>query len=182
MKLPTAGRTGEMFLDLGVQYYVAGRYAAFAGLAPVSGNLLHHAIEMFLKGGLANALSSSDLRNLGHSLAQSWERFKVEFNDVDLTRFDEIVTQLDKFERIRYPDRVLTEGMQVRIEVTGPVVASFLTPPSSVPIYDLVLCQVDELVKAIVATINVDPTFFLGSLVKPEAREFLAKENQFPLG
>ena len=34
-----------MFFDLGFQYYIGGRYAVAAGLAPVAGNLLHHAIE-----------------------------------------------------------------------------------------------------------------------------------------
>ena len=43
----------EEFFRTAGQYYVAGRYAAFAGFIPVTGNLLHHAIELFLKGGLS---------------------------------------------------------------------------------------------------------------------------------
>jgi hypothetical protein len=39
------------FFKTGCQYYLAGRYAAFAGLNPVTGNLLRHAVENFLKGG-----------------------------------------------------------------------------------------------------------------------------------
>src|SRR6202043_1798471 len=42
-----------------MQYYTIGRYSVLAGVNPVAGNLLHHAIEMFLKGALAvNAASS----------------------------------------------------------------------------------------------------------------------------
>jgi hypothetical protein len=39
------------FFKTGCQHYLAGRYAAFAGLNPVIGNVLHRAIENFLKGG-----------------------------------------------------------------------------------------------------------------------------------
>ena len=45
------------FFSAGTQYYVAGRYAVIVGLIPVAGNLLHHAVEMFLKGGLASSIS-----------------------------------------------------------------------------------------------------------------------------
>ena len=38
------------YFRFGTQYYVAGRYAALVWLIPVAGNLLHHAIEMYLKG------------------------------------------------------------------------------------------------------------------------------------
>lgn len=38
------------FLDLALQYHVAGRSAYFAFSMPIAGNLLHHAIEMLLKG------------------------------------------------------------------------------------------------------------------------------------
>jgi hypothetical protein len=41
------------FMRLGVQYYIAARSAAWAGLLPVCGNLYHHSIEMFLKSGIA---------------------------------------------------------------------------------------------------------------------------------
>ena len=47
----------EFFATAG-QYYVVGRFAAFAGLIPITGNLLHHAVEMFLKGGLSKNGSS----------------------------------------------------------------------------------------------------------------------------
>ena len=42
------------FCGLGTQYYIAGRQAAMARLIPVYGNLLHHAVEMFLKGALVD--------------------------------------------------------------------------------------------------------------------------------
>ena len=41
------------FYRFGFQYYVAGRFAVIAQFSPVAANLLHHAIEMLLKGELA---------------------------------------------------------------------------------------------------------------------------------
>ena len=38
------------FFGFGYQYYLAGRYAVAAQLLPIAANLLHHAIEMLLKG------------------------------------------------------------------------------------------------------------------------------------
>jgi hypothetical protein len=32
----------EEFFKMAGQYYVVGRFAAFAGLIPITGNLLHH--------------------------------------------------------------------------------------------------------------------------------------------
>jgi hypothetical protein len=41
------------FFDRSIQYYAAGRFAFHSGLTPVAGNLLHHAVEMCLKGALS---------------------------------------------------------------------------------------------------------------------------------
>jgi len=45
-----------------MQYYVSGRSAVFAQSCPVCANLLHHAVEMFLKVGLAD-LGLNELRD-----------------------------------------------------------------------------------------------------------------------
>src|SRR5262245_52180009 len=45
-------RFRDIFYDCGMQYYVAARFAARAGLVPTHGNLFHHAIEMCLKAAL----------------------------------------------------------------------------------------------------------------------------------
>ena len=46
----------DLFFDSAMQYYVAGRGAFFAKLTPVAANLLHHAVEMFLKGAIPTAV------------------------------------------------------------------------------------------------------------------------------
>jgi hypothetical protein len=44
------------FFGTGSQYYIVGRFAVFAWLKPVGGNILHHAIEQLLKGALSKAM------------------------------------------------------------------------------------------------------------------------------
>ena len=47
-------------MGLGVQYYVAARAAAWAGLLPVCGNLYHHSIEMSLMGICSSLLAEDE--------------------------------------------------------------------------------------------------------------------------
>lgn len=117
--LGSADRVREAFFDLGVQYYVLGRSAVFAQLPPVCGSLLHHAVEMFLKGALAHR-GLQELKNVGHRLWNLWELGKAHYLDASLDRFDCVVTGLDKFEEIRYPDKALATGMQIYIELVAP--------------------------------------------------------------
>jgi hypothetical protein len=42
-----------IFFSSASQYYVAGRFAVFVALNPVAANLMHHAVEMYLKGARA---------------------------------------------------------------------------------------------------------------------------------
>src|SRR2546423_12356690 len=55
--------TDHLFISTGMDYYVAGRYAVFAGLNPTAANLLHHAVEMALKGALAKKGMDLKARN-----------------------------------------------------------------------------------------------------------------------
>jgi len=89
------------YFSLAVQYYIAGRYAIHAGLNPVAGNLLHHAIELALKGGLARTTSSEDLKSkYMHSLDPLWRDFKLTLGDPRLNRLDRAVSELNQFEAI----------------------------------------------------------------------------------
>jgi len=42
----------HLLIRSAIDYYAVGRYAVFAGLNPTAGNLLHHAVEMCLKGAV----------------------------------------------------------------------------------------------------------------------------------
>jgi hypothetical protein len=115
MSSPHYESTKRHFFELATQYYVAGRFGAFAQTMPVAANLLHHAIEMYLKGALASHLTLPQLKTVGHCLLRAWASFKTQFNDGALQAFDAFVAELDKFETIRYPDSIVTNGMAVRL-------------------------------------------------------------------
>jgi hypothetical protein len=189
-------RETQAFFSLGMQYYVAARFSAFARFSPVCGNLFHHAIEMFLKGQLASKKSLADLKDLGHRLGSLWGHFKQDVGDSALTRFDQTVTDLDAFESIRYPNQVLAYGMQSFISIshrhtTGAtwqpqIVASGqqwsyqppATQPRPEPIFQIVVKEIDELAWVVFEKSSVNPKFFTNSL-PAEAKEYLSKENDW---
>src|SRR5262245_37812924 len=96
----------QYFFKIGLEYYVNGRAACLCGCLFTTGNLLHHAVEMMLKGELCLTIPLSDLRNrkFGHSLTKCWEALKSVFPNENLGEFDQMMVELDKFETIRYPD------------------------------------------------------------------------------
>lgn len=168
------------YFSLAVQYYVAGRYAVYAGLNPVAGNLLHHAIELAMKGHFSRTLGSADLKEkYKHSLNPLWRDFKSSISDPALDRFDRTVRELDQFETIRYPDHIEQHGMLSLIapyrraeEAKGPTKLPF-----PVPRYKLYLPEVDELLETLFVAASVNPLVFRGEVSKREAQEFLARDN-----
>jgi hypothetical protein len=168
----------EEFFKTACQYYVAGRYAAFAGFIPVTGNLLHHAVEMFLKGGLSKrGLSLADLkkRELGHNLPNVWAKFKTTFNDPALDQFDDVISSLHRFEDIRYPDLIVAKGMLAMINISKqapPVVGSSRPEPK----YELCVQDIDALVGQLFMTASANASAFL-RFHKPEAKKFLTDQN-----
>jgi len=117
------------FMRLGVQYYVAARSTACAGLLPVCGNLYHHALEMFLKAGLSRKYSLAELKRCRHKLSDIWNAFKTDFRSTALLQFDETVAEIAKFEEIRYPDNVLEHGAQMLVD-WGPTIPAHNSTPS----------------------------------------------------
>jgi hypothetical protein len=57
---------------------------------------------MYLKGALCRTHDEFQRRQLGHRLKKIWKRFKAENPDLALNKFDQCVSELDKYERIRY--------------------------------------------------------------------------------
>jgi hypothetical protein len=98
------------FWERGCQNYIAGRFAFLAGLHPIAGNQLHHAIEFFLKGALSKSRTLDELRQ--HRLTDLWAAFKAEnANTTSLARFDAVVATLHAYWDLRYPDDALKNGM-----------------------------------------------------------------------
>ena len=166
----------ELFFSSATQYYVSGRYAVFAGLNPVAGNLLHHAVEMYLKGALSKTLTLDQLKQLSHNLPTIWERFKAHVVDPGLDAFDALISSLHAFEELRYPDSILSSGMIGTIGVSRMSGASTGSPVRPEPKYELYLEEVDAFVDKIFATVSVNPLFFLAGL-STRAREYLKEAN-----
>ena len=172
-------RIRQSFFSSGIQYYVSGRYAIFAGLIPVSGNLLHHAVEMFLKGGLAASMDLGELKGLGHSLPKTWSAFKVRFGHLSLEGFDSVVDSLHAFEELRYPDSMIENGARI---MAGPVAGPRLQDSEQIiptPSYELYLSEIDLLVRVVLEVSAVNPGFFLAGL-NSRATEYLNEANAKP--
>jgi hypothetical protein len=166
----------DAFFKTGSQYYVAGRFAAFAWFHPVVGNLFHHAIEMYLKGALSETKNLSDLRKLSHNLPDIWVAFKVHANDPALDRFDATIAGLHGYEELRYPDSVIAKGMDSTINI----IRSSPSPDSairglSVPRYKVCVQDIDELVDVIFTAASRNPKAYLR--FNTTAHEFLIKDN-----
>ncbi len=146
---------------------------------PVAGNLLHHAIEMYLKGALAEKLSLQQLKTLSHDLRKIWATFKAQFPDPSLDTFDVLVDSLHAFEELRYPDSIVTRGMAVRMGVTRDPTPAPVVLARPVPTYELYLTEIDALVGKILQVAAVNPAFFVSGLTA-SARQYLKKGNAQP--
>lgn len=162
--------------QLATQYYASGRFAALSGILPICGNLLHHAAEMYLKGALAKALTLNEMRGLSHNLVQIWDRTKQTYPDPSLASFDDTITRLNLFERLRYPDAAMREGTQMRLTRLRSEWLPMPNPSRPEPDYDLVLEEVDELVKVIFRVASLNPAFFASGL-NPRTLAILREQN-----
>lgn len=177
-KLPDPSNVRVEFFGLGVQYYIAARFAASAQLLPVTGNLFHHAIEMMIKGELATYLTERQRRDLSHDLNQLWREFKRRTNsEQSLERFDTVVARLAQFEDIRFPERIVSEGMTCVIGF-GEFASTDYGDGHRGPRYELFVGEVDALVKAILEASHVNPVFFTGRYHTKHARGYLRRHNR----
>jgi hypothetical protein len=169
------------FFRLGMHYYVTGRFAALSGLFPMAGNLLQHAIGMFLKDTLVQPASLDAVRNMGHDLSKLWVAFKAASPSPDAASFDLAIEELNRFERIRYPDKVIREGMEASFTVFREQRVESVGPSAPLPSYTLVLEDIDALTKFLFDNANVNPQFHLQHL-RGDGREFLSRHNRHSLG
>jgi len=170
----------DEYFTLGSQYYVSGRFATHAKLMPVCGNLLHHAVEMYLKGALCQHVSNIDLKDrktFGHDLMKLWRALKKIAVDQTLDRFDKTISYLNPFERIRYPDKTMKRGMLCRIgfeEGDLPPVAK--RPERKEPHYNLLVGEIDDLVSVLFKKASRNPVAFFNWL-GPDGRKHLEQFN-----
>ena len=174
-------REQQAYFDRGLEYYICGRYSVFSGLSSIAGNLLHHAIEMLLKGNLVSHCSLNELRSqFGHDIKSLWGEFKSH-TSASLTEFDSVIIDLDKFEEIRYPDNSLLNGLALSISPSQDTEAmSLRSEQYKTPHYYLTWEHIDKLVSIIFKESSVNPLFFIGKY-RESARQFLLLENKFSL-
>lgn len=174
--IPNAEDVRLHFTRLAMQYYVAGRAAAIDQLIPVLGNLLHHAVEMSIKGALASSHSLSQLKGLGHNLPKLWQPFAATFPSMDSAKFQASVDTLHRFEELRYPDSLLSHGAMMQFVLHRSHLGATAPSAPGVPNYLLVLEDIDEFEEAIFKAMNLNPQFFTASL-SPKAKEHLLLHN-----
>jgi hypothetical protein len=170
-------QTVEHFIKNGIDYYAAARFAARAQLMPVCGNIYHHAVEMLLKGNLAQTQSLEQLKRISHRLPQLWDAYKATLPTVDLARFDQVVSLLDAFEEIRYPNKIIKHGAQIALTWDAPpggMAGKTLGDPT--PAYNLVVKEIDRLVAAIIRNGPMNPAF-LASRLEPHAFSEVTYDN-----
>jgi hypothetical protein len=173
--MPVSEVADIRLMGLGVDYYVVGRAAALAQRMPLAGNQFHHALEVMLKARLSQKHSLLKLsREFGHYLPRLWEAFKADFPGRDLREFDETVATLDRFEGIRYPDKIITEGMIAHVEWDKP--GGRPSTGRSEPKYVVVVNDIDRLVAKIFELSSRNPAFWTRRL-NDYARDALTRAN-----
>ena len=147
----------DAFLVIGSQYYAHARFSSQAFYLPVSATLFHHAIEMLLKGYLSLRRSSSDLKKMGHDLADLWDLFKAETGDKALSKFDAPIRELDKVELIRYPDAIVDEGYVLHVSLGRPPTPLAFPGMEKVPNYHIEVSDMDAIAAKIYEASAVNP-------------------------
>jgi hypothetical protein len=148
----------------GLQYYVAGRFAATHRLTPVLANLLHHAVELLLKACLSNDDAIETIKKYrqrySHDILKLWDAFRSRKLDPGLVEFDEIIAALNDFEEIRYPERLIENGANMGIDlfVEEPKRINGQEPGRS---YYLSLPPIDRLMGLLFEASNANPEVFL---------------------
>jgi hypothetical protein len=171
----------ERFFKAALEYYVNGRASAFCGCLSTTGNLLHHAVEMMLKGELSRTASLEDLKDnkkFGHWLPKCWDAFKALFPTEDLSEFDLMISELDKFEMIRYPDNLLGRGASIGIGFNRGRVVQNMKIGHPVPEYQIGVGDVDAFFARAMDLCHMNPKAYFGFLTE-HGREMLTKYNAY---
>lgn len=99
------GFLDHKYVSLGIQYYLLARVGSRFPFNPASGNLYHLSFELLFKSYLRKKYSTTELqKKFWHNLVDLWNEVKSEITDVELSKIDLIVKNLDSWERIRYID------------------------------------------------------------------------------
>lgn len=164
--------------DYALQYWIAGRYGVAAGFSPVSGNLMHHAIELLMKAAIA---AKGHEVPIGHKLLPVFKEFLALYPDPTLPTFLPVIRALDRWEKIRYPDTLLAKGASLQISFeSGHFNRRTGGTMPELPKYRLAVHDVDELVEALFKQMDLNPGFF-SVLQRDHAATYHLHRNPNPL-
>jgi hypothetical protein len=173
--------------DYGMQYYTAGRFAVFAGHIPTAGNQLHHALEFLLKACLAYKDSWDQIKDYGtwasyrHDVEKLWAEFKNRNADPALAAHDDLIAQLQKFENIRYPEKMreLNRMFTFSVIEIAPGQETRSADGRRYETYDIQLPKVDRLVQRVYQATHC-PVSLQQYHGHPDAKAFLWRDNATP--
>ena len=175
------------FLDLAFGYYMTGRFALLNRL-DVGPNLLHHAVELLIKFTLLkdvpeaqrSAQTTQIAKTYRHDLKKLWEQYKQHVAPADLSRFDQVVADLDPWEKVRYGG-FPSPGSGVAKSV-GPLRWAPVSTSRPVDLYVLGWDEVDDLITAIFAASGINPKSVGTRYTHTELREWYERENKHIMG
>ena len=159
-----SARVSEQFYKVAMEYYASGRSAFLSNSVFVAGNLLHHAVEMMLKGHLLKTILPTDLakRKFGHNLLILWTAFKATFPSNDLAEFDAMIDALNRFEEIRYPDKIIEHGVAIGMALGRNQPVTSLDPARAETTYQIAIGDVDALFARLFPLCRMNPkAYFL---------------------
>lgn len=170
------------FIEWGLQYFVAGRFAIMNLLPPVNCILMHHAIEMIMKAALVSTVPPEELKaKYKHNLNRLWKATKAKFPAENLKQFDDVVSKLHRFERLRYPDKLISEGATMQIAIERNYGFGKVSPaPNQATSYKLALENIDQLFKVLFLLADGNPPAYFNCL-KDSAIAVVNERNLHPM-
>ena len=148
--------------EYGIAYYAIARNAVKLGFTNVAGSLMHHALEYFLKAALVKqGTPIADLRDYGHDLKSMWRVVRDRAGEPGLAGHDATIRDVERFESLRYPDRVLRTGMTYLADWLPPAGRpKFGRGMRQLPHYQFVVSEIDALVLDLFRVASLNPIAF----------------------
>jgi hypothetical protein len=168
------------YAEQALEYYVVARFSALAGFTLIAGNLYHHAVEMILKSRLSETHTTAELIKWSHNLQKLWPVYLKERGNPSLDKFNGTIQELNEFESIRYPEKVINEGAQITFSMTvseRPTVLVDHSGAPKVPTYHLSIQELDLLIAELFAASSLSVAAHM-PIMRHGAAKYLHMDNQ----
>ena len=90
------------FIEIGIEHYILGRYAFFAGFFSTVGINTHRAFELILKASIKKKNYDEDVTIFKHQLVDIYKKH-CELRNIDPSTRLNFIEGIQAFEKIRYP-------------------------------------------------------------------------------